>query len=277
MGFRILLCVDSSNCAASAATLALNLLAGIEDGELTVMHVVNVVQPSGNLLKDLPGRLGFEPAVVSKEEGERQDEVGRTVLGQLKVDAQQRGLELTTVLEHGAVVERITHWADKGFDLLMLGLKGETNERYPGSGGASVHNVLTGISIPALLVPHGVSAITGVAVGYDGSPAALRTIEAVRPLVTAFDFPVFALYVSADGSGGEILAEVPDRLENDRVRDLVVQGDVVHEALAATAEEVGANVLAVGFKGHSRLKDFVFGSAAEYIVSNTNLIVLVSH
>ncbi len=277
MSFRMLLLVDGSPWSRSARSLALNLLEHLDDAELTALHVVNVVPPSGNIIKDLPGHLGFEPAIVSQEIGEEHDEVGRQLLGEIKVQAQQRGLEVTTVLEHGAVIERAVHWAEK-FDLVLLGLRGQTEARFKGQGGASSHNIVASTSRPTILTPAGVDTVTGIAVGYDGSAAAKHALSAIRPFVDHLKWPVHAIHVSQDGTGSEVLAEVAEQLPEDTVLFThSVTGDSVHQALAKAADAHGANMLALGFRGKSPMKDFLFGSASEYIVSNTQLVVLVSH
>lgn len=277
MSFRMLLLADGSPWSHSARSIALNLLEKLDDAELTALHVVNVVPPSGNIIKDLPGHLGFEPAIVSQEVGETHDEAGRQILGELKVLAQQRGLEVTTVLEHGAVVERAVHWAEK-FDLVLLGLRGETEARFPGQGGASCHNIVAQTSRPTILAPAGVDRISGVALGYDGSDGAKHAISAIRPLVHPMGWPVHAIHVSSDGEGADVLSEVAEQLpDGTDVHTHAVAGDSVHQALAKAADDNQANMLALGFRGQSPMKDFLFGSAAEYIVSNTKLVVLVSH
>ena len=47
--------------------------------------------------------------------------------------------------------------------------------------------------------------------------------------------------------------------------------------MAAKAVEEGANVLVVGFRGRSKVKDFLYGTAADYILMKTDLMVLVAH
>ncbi len=72
MSLRVLVGVDGSPFSDAAVRLALDLVSRRGEAELTALHVVNVVAPSGNLIKDLPGRLGFEPAsdpLPRKEDG----------------------------------------------------------------------------------------------------------------------------------------------------------------------------------------------------------------
>ena len=277
MGLRILVAIDESDFSRSAAKVAVDLASTLPGAELTALHVVNVVPASGNILKDLPGHLGFEPAVVSKEVSEQHERQGAAVLAHVKTAATEAGIEVRTVLEHGSVVDRIVHWAAP-YDLLILGIRGETEARFPGQGGGSVHNVLAGINTPALLIPAGQTTLRSIALGYDGSEASKNAVRAIAGLAGKARLAVHAIYVTGDGRGGEVLAEVDAALPNADVHHHVVSSEeAVHTALARTAQEAGADVLAMGFKGQSPLKDFLFGSSTEYISQQTELALFIAH
>jgi nucleotide-binding universal stress UspA family protein len=57
----------------------------------------------------------------------------------------------------------------------------------------------------------------------------------------------------------------------------VVQGTDPHLTLIETAERVDAQVLVLGFKGKSRLKDFLFGTNTERILLSGEVAVLIAH
>ena len=277
MALRILVAIDESEFSRSAAKVAVDLASSLRGSELTALHVVNVVPASGNILKDLPGHLGFEPAVVSPEVNARHEQQGAAVLATVKEAATAAGIEVRTVLEHGAVVDRIVHWAAP-FDLLILGIRGETESRFPGQGGGSVHNVLAGINTPTLLIPEGQTTLRSIALGYDGSAASKNAVQAIAALTGEAKLIVHAIYVTGDGRGGEVLNELNASLPNSEVHHHVVTSDdPVHIALARTAHEKGADVLAMGFQGHSPLKDFLFGSSTEYISQQTDLALFIAH
>jgi nucleotide-binding universal stress UspA family protein len=128
-----------------------------------------------------------------------------------------------------------------------------------------------------LIVPANKLAIRSVAIGYDGSAAAAHALSAVRNFLSDLLTAVHAIYVR-EGEGDEgVLDDVIEHMEGCNVQTHVVDGEVVHEALADAAHATGADVLALGFRGRRRMRDFLFGSATEYIVLNTELIVLVAH
>ena len=273
---RILVALDGSSCSNAAAEVALQVTKSLPDTRLIGLHVVNVNPPSGNILKDVPGRIGFEPA-VSPETNLAHEEDGASVLDQFRARADELGVHVECVMEHGAVHDVITHHA-KHADLLITGLRGETEDRFPGQGGAHVSHLLQDVTVPMLIVPSNKAAIRSVAIGYDGSAGAAHALSAVRNYLSELLTAVHAIYVRESGEGDPSpLEDVVEHMEGCNVQTHVVDGDNVHEALATTAHETGADVLALGFRGRSRMRDFLFGSATEYIVLNTDLIILVAH
>ena len=176
---RILVALDGSSCSNAAAEVALQVTKSLPDTRLIGLHVVNVNPPSGNILKDVPGRIGFEPAVVSPETNLAHEEDGASVLDQFRARADELGVHVECVMEHGAVHDVITHHA-KHADLLITGLRGETEDRFPGQGGAHVSHLLQDVTVPMLIVPSNKAAIRSVAIGYDGSAGAAHALSAVR-------------------------------------------------------------------------------------------------
>lgn len=273
---QILLALDGSEWSKAASTVGIDLIGKVPDAALTALHVVNVVRPSGNFLKDLPGRLGFEPAIVSDDIQEAASNEGRRVLGLLKQDAELAGVETRTILEQGAVAERITHHASTS-DLLLMGFKGETEQRHPGQGGATVAQILETIEVPMLLVPSSSQGVTAVALAYDGSAGAKHALSAVRRIFGGSDVPIHLIYVSTAGEGGVVLEEASAALSECVVSTHVVENQDVRAGLKAAVQACGADLVAVGFRGRSTLKDFFFGSTSEYLALAGGTMVLIAH
>jgi nucleotide-binding universal stress UspA family protein len=276
MTCRILLCTDGSTYARAAAAVALQLAASHPDAALVALHVVEVTHASGNLLKDLPGHLGFEPAVVAPEVEAAHKRMGEDLLAEIARDAELAGVEVTTVNDQGAVAERIGHHA-RHVDLVIMGMRGGGEDHHPGQGGGHLDAVMSRLLVPVLFVGRGHEAITSITLGYDGSDGAARAVKAAALVAGPLGVPVHAVYVSSDGEGGEVLDEIPTLFPNLDVEKHVLEGDEPHAALATAAIQYGSNLLVVGFRGRSTLKDFMYGTAADYILMNTELMVLVAH
>jgi len=276
MSCRILLCVDGSTYSRSAARVAIQLAAAHDQAHLTALHVVPVVTASGNLIKDIPGRLGFEPAVVSPEVAQTHMRAGEDMLADVAREAEQSGVEIKTINESGSIVSKIAHHA-RHVDLVVMGLRGTTEDQFPGEGGGHVDQVLARMLVPVLFVSRDQKALRAVALGYDGSDGAARALKATALIAEPTSLPVHAIYVSDDGSGGEVLDECTELFPELDVHKHVVTSDEPHTAMARKAVEEEANVLVVGFRGRSKVKDFLYGTAADYILMNTDLMVLVAH
>jgi nucleotide-binding universal stress UspA family protein len=276
MSIRILYCADGSSSAYAAGLVALQIAKAHPGGTVKALHVVPVIKASGNLLKDLPGRLGFEPAVVSPEVEADHVKQGEDILAAFTRDAELTGVTVETVIDHGSVAERVAFFA-RHVDLVVMGLRGTTEDRHPGQGGSHLDGILSGMLVPVLLVPRGQKHIAAFAIGYDGSDGAARALKAISVVGHGLGASVHAMYVSPDGTGGEVLAEVSSAFPDLSVTRHVLKDDEPHTAMARGAQQFGANVLAIGFRGRSKLKDFFYGTAADYIIMNTELMVLVAH
>ncbi|TNE89519.1 MAG: universal stress protein [Deltaproteobacteria bacterium] len=273
---QILLALDGSQWSSAASNVALDLQTKLKDSALTGLHVVNVVTASGNFLKDLPGRLGFEPAVVSEDVEEAAAAHGRRILGTFKVDAETAGIETRTILEHGAVAERLLHHADAS-DLVIMGFKGETEQRFPGQGGGTAGTIVESCPVPLLLVPPEASVVNEVAIGYDGSEGARHALSAVRRIFDGSGITVHAVFVTPTGAGAEVLDQVEEGLTGCIVRKHVILDSNVRDGMKRAVEETGADLLALGFRGMSTLKDFFFGSTSEYLALAGGTMVLIAH
>ena len=273
---QILLALDDSKWSAAASVVAIGLTQVIDDSSLAALHVVNVVTASGNFIRDLPGRMGFEPAVVAPDVEEAASDHGRRILGTFKLDAQRVGVETRTTMEKGSVGERIVHHAESS-DLLVMGARGETETRFPGQGGSTVAHIMSEASVPVLVVPENGNPVGSVLLAYDGSEGARHAVAAVRRFFSGTSVVVHAVFVALDGVQSSVLDELDSALTGCVVHRHVVQAESVREGLERALESTGADLIALGFRGKNTLKDFVFGSTSEYLAMAGGTMVLVTH
>ncbi|MCA9490541.1 MAG: universal stress protein [Myxococcales bacterium] len=276
---RFLVPVDGSTDCRAATHVAYQLAGALPDIELVALHVVNVRPPSGSILQDASGYMGFEPAVVSPEIYEAREVAGKALVDGFVALAKANGLKASGMVVPGAVTEELVKAANT-CDLVIMGLRGESNDRFPGQGGAQTANAIPQIAVPALLVPRSITRIRAMAVGYDASPAAQRSLKSVAAL-KPLGVPVHLIYVGGEGSEpSSILAEAEAFLGDDveTVRHHVPMDQNVHHTLVKTTEGSNADMLVLGFSGKSTLKDAVFGSAREHLLTqDLGVALLIAH
>jgi nucleotide-binding universal stress UspA family protein len=260
----------------SAIKVALQLGAAIPDSRLVALHVVNVRASSGNFLGEISGRIGFEPAVVPPEMAKARQLKGERLVHGVEAEARALGVDVESHVVTGVVSATLLKHAE-GADLVVMGLKGSTEDKFEGQGGEMATWLAPKSTAPVLLVPRRQEAITGIAVGYDGSNAAKHALRMVRDIASALDLPVHGVFVSKGGADGTAtLDELDTLLEDIALERHVVNGPRAHQALVEAAGAFGANLLVVGYTGRSPFRDLFFGSSTERILLEAKLAVLVA-
>ena len=275
---RLLVPIDDSRASASA----IELVAWIAERtrresmrpgavEIDVLHVVNVAEATGQWVTDLGGLLGREPLVVSEAYAALARERGRRLVDEAVARCRQLGATATGHLEIGNVVESICRRSADS-DLLILGLRGESSERFAREAGRT-EVVVARAPISTLVVPAGLERIDGIALGYDGSDGSHRALEISLRLASALMVPVQAFAVGLP------------QVDFAPVRSIVPSGIAFtthhfpgdpHEVLPAQAARHGCNVLALGYRGRSRLKDTFLGRTTEWLIGNVDLGILAA-
>ncbi len=274
MTLRMLLAVDGSSYSAATTRVAIQL-ARVTGARLTAVHVVAVVSHgTGNVVKDIAGRLGFEPMRVNPEVEARHLELAEVRLSHVRTAARDAGVECDPVLVQGSVVDEMIQ-AARHVDLVVMGMRGAGEDATPGGGGGHIDRMCRELSVPLVLVPRECQAVDALSIGYDGSEAAARALGAVRMLVSAgLKVPVHAMHV---GDGAHVLSEVDAQLQGADVRHHTLRASgTVHETLAQRTVALGADLLAVGFTGHNRWKDLLVGSAAEHLIESQTVGLLLA-
>jgi nucleotide-binding universal stress UspA family protein len=273
---HILVPVDASTFSTAAGAVAIQLAKGIPGARVTALHVVNVRVASGNLLRDLPGHLGFEPAVVSAEVASEHMEQGKRALQAFAARAEAQGVTVHQEMRAGQVPTVISDVAADA-DLVVMGLRGETEEKFPGQGGRLAALLPGQVGTPLLLVPQNMEEIHGVALGYDGSTGAKHAVRALRSFAEPLGLPVHGIFVasSADEQAG-VLRELEEKLSPLTVHRHRVVGDDPHAAILDVARREGAEVVALGFTGRSKLRDFAFGTLGEAALLEGSTAVLIA-
>jgi nucleotide-binding universal stress UspA family protein len=239
--------------------------------EIEALHVVGVTQVSGRWIEDMAGLLGFEPVVVPEQVEAFYRHRGQKLLDGVRARATAAAVPARFTLVTGNVADTICAHAASS-DLVVIGL--ETEERFPGQGGAVTERVVRKAPVSTLVVPQGMARIRSLALGYDGSDGARRALRSTAHLAELLGADVHVICV---GVSPPDLADAEEQLRSVGVRVAVhrVDGEP-QEALPNEAAKNGCDVLALGYRGRSALKDIFLGRTTEWLVGQVDLGILVA-
>lgn len=145
-------------------------------------------------------------------------------------------------------------------------------------------SLVFGAGVPVILVPAQaqVNRVDHIAIAWDESRVAARALCDALPFLSAGG-RVSVLTVQDEKAlrGTGIAQTLATSLERRGYAasavDIKLDGRNIARALQDAAIDAGAQLLAMGGFGHSRLRDFVLGGATKGVFSDLRLAVLLSH
>lgn len=167
----------------------------------------------------------------------------------------------------------------RNYDLALLPWLAE-----PLSAQDMAQSLLFGSGVPVILVPPQTAAdsIDHIAIAWDGSRVATRAMCDALPLLAAGGH-ISVLTVEGDKSlsGSSVAQTLAASLERRgyaaKAVNITLDGRTIATALQDAALSEGAQLMAMGGFGHSRLRDFILGGATKGVLSDLRLAVLLSH
>ncbi|OZA19184.1 MAG: universal stress protein UspA [Rhodobacterales bacterium 17-64-5] len=141
-----------------------------------------------------------------------------------------------------------------------------------------------GAGVPVILVPQTARAasVGHMTIAWDGSRVAARALGDALPLLAAGG-RVTVVTVTGEkalGTSGlatALVASLQRRGYSAGAASISLAGRPIATALQETALASGADLLAMGGFGHSRLRDFILGGATKGVFADLRLPVLLSH
>jgi nucleotide-binding universal stress UspA family protein len=226
----------------------------------------------GDLLIDIPA-LVHASEEKSRAECRRLEGLVRGVAAShLDVHCTTRKVAWGAVLDDAAAEARY-------FDLILLPWSGETVAAQD-----MAQAVVFGSGRPAILVPTSArpAPLDHIAIAWDASRVAARALGDALPFL-AEDGLISVLTVrdekplSGSDLAGALASSLVKRRFNAKPLETTLGKRTIAEALQDTALSNGAQLLAMGGFGHSRIRDFVLGGATKGILSQLRLPILLSH
>ena len=147
-----------------------------------------------------------------------------------------------------------------------------------------IHAVIFGSGRPTILVPPSARAVAleHIAIAWDASRVAARAhCDALPFLAEGRRVSVLAVRdekpLRRSDPAGALASALEKRGVDARSIDILLGGKNIAEALQDTALSEGANLLAMGGFGHSRIRDFILGGATKGALRDLRLPTLLSH
>jgi nucleotide-binding universal stress UspA family protein len=273
----ILCCVDGKSYSQSACDYAVM----ISNNMKLPLKILNVIEHSSksNLL-DLSGniKLGEKDDILEKmtnEEATRSKNIikeGKDLLLSLKekalITCEQ---EIILMQAHGEILDNILELQDE-ITVLVIGIKSQDNHKI----GENVKDIIRELKKPTLLVNSEFKIPKKILIAYNGSE------ESKKVLISRSINPIFKnvlrdiVNINDDKILSEkLLKEAKDiyAKQNIDVTTSVLSGDAKTEILTYM-DENDCDILAMGAFGHSRIKEFIFGSFTSEIIAQSKKPVL---
>lgn len=190
----------------------------------------------------------------------------------LNVQIMNQRLVLGAALDAAAVEARY-------FDLALLPWSAEAASTQD-----MAQSLVFGSGLPVILVPPMAPAvpINHIAIAWDESRVAARALNDALPLLAAGgQVSVLTVQDEKALSGTELSQTLASALElrgySAKAVDLSLDGRSIAETLQDGALAAGAQLLAMGAFGHSRIREFILGGATSGVFADLRLAVLLSH
>lgn len=292
----ILVATDFSETASLALDRAIEFAIRHE----TEIALVHVMQP------DIPPLAAPEMIIVPPNYEEMLREACMEGLAKSARRPREAGIRVTEHLEHGIAASRITACADEiGADLIIIGTRGNTGFKRLLLGSVA-EEVVRIANQPVLTIHPGdtrpIEPVRRLLFPTDFSPAAEQALAVANLLLAGSEdaeiilvhtYHIASIVVPLGGfgnSGSPVFVENAHQLAAQatepsadalrskglRVEVVIERGDPA-EVVIELAAERDVDVIVMGTRGHSKLRQFLMGSTAERIVEHAPCPVLTVH
>lgn len=276
---KILLCTDGSDYSGQALKYSI-WLAEQSGASVTALYVSDLRRFEMPALMDLGGSLGIHPyqnLIAGLQEAEKEK-------AQLIEDFCQRAFaqaglsqKFTFQTKTGLLVDTIEDF-ERGFDLIVLGKRGESADQAIGHLGSTLERVVRVSKQPCFITNRRFKAPRKIALAYDHGPSSQKIVDFILRQEWMTNYSLAILTVAEpeqETKAAENLVTAERRLKSGgfTVRGEMLTG-VVEDALANYVEEAGIDLLLMGAYGHSRLRRLFIGSTTVETIRRCQIPIL---
>ena len=232
---------------------------------------------SGNLALGAQEQLLDELARIDEARGKLAMQQGRELLRRAAALAAEAGVTPREQrLRHGELVDTLTD-IEQDVRLFVIGKRGEHADFAKGHLGGNLERVVRAVHRPVLVAAREFRPVRHALIAFDGSATTRKCVQmvAASPLFRSIQLSV--LLVGSDS------AEHRSQLDwaRDTLQEAGLDADCqrrdghVEEVIAGRVREDAVDLLVMGAYGHSRIRQFIIGSATTTMLRTCLVPVLL--
>ncbi len=282
---RILLCTDGSPNAEVAGDYAIWFAKKL-GARLQVLYITDIRLLEGPWMSDLSGALGAQPyAALGPKLQELQNEKAATILAAAERRCRDAHVACETAHETGSLTQVMLAY-EKHADLVVLGQRGEHARWIGDMLGSSVERMVRASIKPCFVTPEKFRPVKRMLIAYDGSVESNKALQAGINLAPALATDVTIITVcpprsergqhEAEEAGSKTLHEAVQLAQDHGLKPHaeLVHGNAEAEILRH-CEKAGADLIVMGAYGHTRIREFILGSATSHVLHKARVSVLL--
>lgn len=226
---------------------------------------------------------GFMPSVLTPPMQESESllrdmkSAARHRLDEFAAECGARNIPCSAAVETGIPGEVIAREA-VAHDLLILARGGTDRPEQGLRVDPLIHAVIRGSIRPVLVPGPGFRDLRRMVVAYDGSIHAARALQVAAMLGNRPDIDCVLLIVAGSAEiGQETLAPAEAYLSHHGVhaRKEVILGTRPSDVICEVAQSTGADLLVMGAFGHTPIREMIFGSTTDKVLSHCGTTVIL--
>ena len=273
----VLCCVDGKNYSQSACDYAV-MISNNMKLPLKILNVIehssksDILDLSGNIKQnkkdDILEKLTNEESIKSKQIIKEGKDLLLALKEKALITAEQ---DVILMQAHGDILDNILELQDE-ISILIIGIKSHDKNKI----GENVKDIIRELNKPILLVNSEFITPKKILIAYNGSE------ESKKILTTAVRNPIFKdvtrdiVNINDDKLFSEKILDEAKKIYAKSEIDIktsVLSGDAKTEILTYMYEN-DCDILAMGAFGHSRIKEFIFGSFTSEIIAQSKKPIL---
>jgi nucleotide-binding universal stress UspA family protein len=278
---KIILAVDSSKYSEWAADFLLKLPLA-QEPQISVFHIVaqrNYISP---IIESISDKIYKDLMDLMEEKAKKDIAIAEQLTNRIVDKLKIRWNDVKPIIEKGHVADKIIEKAREDHaDLVILGSRGLSRIKNLLLGGVS-QKIVTHANCAVLVVKRKIRAFKKVLIAIDGSTYSENAVSFLKShfmpksftsvIINVWDYPFtppkFPVETIAKKYNGAMFRGVFE------AQVLCVDGDPA-EMIANTARRKKVDLIVIGSKGLTGIKQFFLGSVARKVITYSNNSILV--